>query len=55
MPTAFEEQIRKLGLNEQSCGSSLELHEWCQRNKDRHYIPEWLLKHWQIVVDPNVS
>jgi hypothetical protein len=25
------------------------------RNKDRCYIPEWLLKRWQITVDPNVS
>lgn len=54
-PTAFDEQARKLGLNEQNCVASEELRRWCERNKDRCYIPEWLLKRWQISVDPNVS
>jgi hypothetical protein len=26
-----------------------------ERNKDRCYIPEWLLKEWRISVDRNVS
>jgi hypothetical protein len=43
MPTAFESQIRRLGLNEQTCVASKELREWCERNKDLCYIPEWLL------------
>jgi hypothetical protein len=55
VPTAFEEQIRKFGLTEQNCATSEELRHWCERNKDRCYIPEWLLKRWQISVDPNVS
>jgi hypothetical protein len=55
VPTAFEEQIRKLGLNEQTCGTSEKLRQWCQSNKDRYYIPESLLKRWGIPVDPNVS
>jgi hypothetical protein len=55
VPTAFEEQVRDLGLTEQTCASSAELREWCQRNKDRCYIPEWLLKRWEMDVDPNVS
>jgi hypothetical protein len=55
LPTAFEEQVQKLGLNEQTCATSEELRQWCERNKDRCYIPEWLLKRWQITVDPNVS
>jgi len=53
--TAFEEQVKKLGLNEQNCVASEELRQWCQRNKDRCYIPEWLLKRWAITVEPNVS
>ena len=53
--TAFEEQVEKLGLNEQTCVASEELRRWCERNKDRCYIPEWLLKQWGIPVDPNVS
>jgi hypothetical protein len=55
LPTAFEEQVQKLGLTEQTCVASEELRRWCERNKDRCYIPEWLLKRWQISVDPNVS
>jgi hypothetical protein len=55
VPTAFEEQVQMLGLNEQNCATSEELRHWCERNKDRCYIPEWLLKRWQISVDPNIS
>ena len=54
MPTAFERQVRKLGLNEGSCVASQELRKWCERNKDQCYIPEWLLKRWGMVVDPDV-
>jgi hypothetical protein len=55
VPTAFEEQVEKLGLDEQSCATSEKLKQWCERNKDRCYIPESLLKLWGIPVDPNVS
>jgi hypothetical protein len=55
VPTAFEEQLRKLGLNDQNCVTSEKLRQWCQSNKDRCYIPESLLKRWGIPVDPNVS
>jgi hypothetical protein len=55
MPTAFEEQVQELGLNEQTCATSEKLKQWCERNKDRCYIPEQLLKRWGITVDPNVS
>jgi len=51
MPTAFEWQLRRLGLNEQTCLKSKELKEWCECNKDRHYIPEWLLKRWGMSID----
>ena len=55
LPTAFEEQVQKLGLTEQRCATSKELKQWCERNKDHCYIPEWLLKAWQMQVDPDVS
>ena len=55
LPTAFEEQVQKLGLNAHTCETSEELKQWCERNKDRCYIPEWLLKRWGMSVDPNVS
>jgi hypothetical protein len=54
VPSAFEEQVQKLGLNEQTCATSEKLKQWCKRNKDRCYIPEWLLKQWGIPLDPNV-
>jgi hypothetical protein len=54
-PTGFEGQVQKLGLNEQTCEASHELKQWCERNKDRCYIPEWLLKRWAIFVDPDLS
>ncbi|HXM19951.1 MAG TPA: hypothetical protein VN948_01635 [Terriglobales bacterium] len=55
VPTAFEEQVQRLGLTEHTCVTSEELRQWCQRNKDRCYIPESLLKWWGISVDPNIS
>ena len=54
-PTGFEDQVQKLGLNEQTCEASRELKQWCERNKDRCYIPEWLLKRWGMFVDPDFS
>jgi hypothetical protein len=33
---ASEEQVRKLGLNEETCATSEELRHWCKHNKDRH-------------------
>jgi hypothetical protein len=55
LPTAFEEQIQKLGLNEQTCATSEKLKEWCKRNKDRCYIPESLLALWRIAVDVKIN
>jgi hypothetical protein len=55
IPTEFEEQVRHLGLTRQTCSSSLELRRWCERNKDRCYIPEWLLKLWGIAVNEDLS
>jgi hypothetical protein len=55
LATAFEQQVRKLGLNERNCVASKELRKWCERNKDRCYIPEWLLREWKLQVDPHVG
>ncbi len=53
--TEFENQVRRLRLNESNCAGSDELRLWCERNKNRNYVPEWLLKHWKISVDPHVT
>ena len=49
--TEFEKEVRRLGLTLKTCARSAELRRWCERNKDRCYIPEWLLKVWGIEVD----
>ena len=54
LATAFEEQVRKLGLDLRTCTKSKELRLWCERNKDRCFIPEWLLAQWNLSVDPDV-
>jgi hypothetical protein len=53
--TAFEAEARRLGLDMQTCTSSTKLRRWCEHNKNRCYIPEWLLERWGISVDPNAS
>jgi len=52
LPTEFDEQIRRLGLTSQTCATSAQLRDWCERNRNRCYIPEWLLDAWGIDVDP---
>ena len=54
-PTEFELQARRLGLTKQTYAASAELRIWCERNKNRCYVPEWLLAEWAITVEPNVS
>jgi hypothetical protein len=51
LPTAFEQQVQKLGLNAQTCATSEALQRWCEHNKNHCYIPEWLLQQWGISVD----
>lgn len=55
LPTAFEQEVRRLGLNTQTFATSRELRRWCERNKDRCYIPEQLLKSWGISANGNWS
>jgi hypothetical protein len=49
--SAFEVEMRQLGLTMQTCLYSRQLREWCRRNKNHVYIPEWLLNQWQMSVD----
>jgi hypothetical protein len=53
--TEFEKRMRELRLSPDNCIASLELRRWCEDNKNRCYIPEWLLKAWGIPVDPDLS
>jgi len=53
--TAFEVQVQHLGLTKRMYAASAELRRWCERNRNRCYIPEWLLEEWGIEVDPNIA
>jgi hypothetical protein len=55
LPTEFELRVRRLHLTARSYSSSLELHAWCEQNRNRLYVPEWLLEEWGITVDPNIA
>ncbi len=49
VPSEFERFAKELGLTEQQYADSRQLRIWCQENRHRCYIPEWLLKRWGIV------
>jgi hypothetical protein len=55
LATEFELRVRQLQLTPEMYTSSAELWTWCQQNKNRVYIPEWLLDEWRITVDPTFS
>jgi hypothetical protein len=53
--TEFETQVRQLHLTAEQCVVSVELRTWCEKNRNRCYIPEWLLEAWDIPVNPYFS
>jgi hypothetical protein len=55
LATEFELQVRKLQLTPETYVFSAELCRWCEENRNRFYIPEWLLGKWHITVDLNFS
>ena len=55
LPTEFELRVKHLQLTRRMYTSSRELRAWCERNRNRFYIPEWLLEEWGITVDLNFS
>jgi hypothetical protein len=48
-------RVRQLRLTAGMYTSSAELRIWCERNRNRLYIPEWLLEEWGITVDATLS
>ena len=42
---------RLLGLTKRTYAASAQLRGWCERNKNRCYIPEWLLAEWGMTVE----
>jgi hypothetical protein len=53
LPTEFEMRARHLQLTAGTYTSSAELHAWCEQNRNRLYVPEWLLEELGITVDLN--
>jgi hypothetical protein len=51
LPTEFELRVQQLGLTKREYVTSAALRVWCQRNRNRVYVPEWLLEAWEIPVD----
>ena len=51
LPTEFEIEVKRLQLTKQMYVRSSELRRWCERNRNRIYVPEWLLNAWGIQVD----
>jgi hypothetical protein len=55
IPTEFEMRANQLRLTPETYVDSEELRCWCERNRNRCYIPEWLLDAWDLPVDPDLS
>jgi hypothetical protein len=55
LATEFELRVRQLHLTAEMYTTSAELRTWCRQNRNRVYIPEWLLKAWCLTVDPTFS
>jgi len=51
----FEIQVRQLRLTPEFYVYSAELRCWCEQNRNRSYVPEWLLEEWGITVKPDFS
>jgi hypothetical protein len=49
--TEFENRARQLHLTPESYATSRELRLWCELNRNRVWVPEWLLREWGIRVD----
>jgi hypothetical protein len=55
LATEFEMQVRQLHLAPETYVFSAKLRNWCAENRNRYYIPEWLLKAWNISVNSDLS
>jgi hypothetical protein len=49
--TEFELEVARLGLKRPNYAASMPLKGWCYRNRNRVYVPEWLLTEWGMKVE----
>ncbi len=47
VPTAFEREVKRLGLKPEQYATSAKLRDWCICNVRSHYVPEELLNLWR--------
>jgi len=50
-PTEFENMAKRLKLMPEMYVASTQLRSWCYRNRNRCYVPEWLLEEWDMDVE----
>jgi len=55
LTTEFETEVARLGLIKSQLVASPQLKRWCHRNRNRVYVPEWLLAEWGMHVEMNFS
>ena len=55
LPTEFEMEVKRLGLSKSDYVASVALKRWCNRNRNRVYVPEWLLTEWEMQVETTFS
>ena len=53
LPTEFEIEVARLGLAKSGYLTSAALKRWCDRHRNRVYVPEWLLTEWGMHVETN--
>jgi hypothetical protein len=53
--TEFETEAARLGLTISDYVASVELKRWCAHNRNRVYVPEWLLTEWEMHVEIGYS
>jgi len=49
--TEFEMEVARLGLKRQNYAASMPLKRWCYHNRNRVYVPQWLLDEWGMQVE----
>ena len=52
--TAFEMRASELGLTVSAYVESRELRQWCKENRNKSYVPEWLLQAWGMSVNADL-
>jgi len=52
--TEFDIEVARLRLKRQDYVASMPLKRWCDRNRNRVYVPEWLLTECGMRVETNL-